>query len=179
MNPLYIIHTAKAIKDGLFIYNAITKSTAKMIKRMKERSDMSFMSNLPVFSNRHIELNNEKAFAGYIVRRPLDVTLLSAFTHHYGIVLGTSVEGDEYILEMSKETNGVTLTKKGDFLSGFSIQTLEIVSRPVKITREEIIEKAKTVQYDVYDLFDFNCIDFVYYCVYDRKLPERSKVFFS
>lgn len=179
MNPLYIIHSAKAIKNGLFIYNAIMKNTGKMLKRMNEQSNMSFMNDLPEFSNRHIELNAEKAHAGYIIRRPLDAAVLSVFTYHYGIVLGTSVEGVEYILEMSKETNGIAITTKEDFLSGFSLATVEVVSRPVKITREEIIEKAKTVQYDVYDLFDFNCIDFVYFCVYDRKLPERSKVFLS
>lgn len=142
------------------------------LRLMREQMGMSFLKDVPEFSHDHIELTNGRALAGYIVKRPLNVLGGTTVEYHYGVVLGTGVNGDELILEMTKGKN-VNIVRKQDFIGGFAQSDLQ-VHTDKEVDRENILSRAKKFQYHTYNLLDLNCKDFVYYCAFLIDPPSRS-----
>lgn len=149
-------------------------------KKMRELNNLSFVNHIPDFNPdiNHIFVNGKKVMLGTIVKRPLDIIpILSSanFEYHYAIVLGTSTQDEEMLIEMTKSRN-VSIVTKQDFLANkFTEQQIIIESLPPQnITREVIIEKAKEFQFDSYNLLDLNCKVFVEYVIWNIAPPQRK-----
>lgn len=150
------------------------------IEEMRCFKKSSFVRHLTDFDKdkNFILVNGKKAPVGTILKRPLDITESISkrkYEYHYAVVLGTLTNGDEILIEMQKG-KGVTLVNKQDFLvKRFKETQIEFEFTPVKlnITREQLIERAKELQFDSYHLLDLNCKIFVEYIVFNIPTPKR------
>lgn len=147
---------------------------------MKRLNNFTFVKYIPVFDEdkNYILVNGNKVIVGTILKRPLDLKEpLSKVEYHYAVVLGTSINGEEILIEMSKGTD-INITNKTKFLvERFKEEQIEIECSPVRsnITREQLIERAKEIQFDTYHLLDFNCKIFAMYLVVNIAPPQRVK----
>lgn len=143
-------------------------------RMIREQMGISFLNDLPDFATEHIELDSGKCYAGSVVVRPLDILGGTRLEYHYGIVLGTSVDGRELIIEMTKGRH-VNIVTKEEFLVGFPLSAMKLYGFPKDVTRQDVIERAKKYQHDVYSLADLNCKDFAFYCAYLIEPKNRTE----
>jgi hypothetical protein len=135
---------------------------------------ITFLNSIPEFSSDYIILKSGKALAGSVVIRPLDILGGTTLEYHYGIVLGTSTDGRELIIEMTKGRD-VNIVTKEIFLEGFELHHLEVYGVPKEITRNEILKRAQKYQFDSYSLTKLNCKDFALYCAYLIEPKNRTE----
>lgn len=144
-----------------------------ILERMSKSSGHSLKKSLPEFdkSRNYITLSNlEKAYVGSIVKRPLE-GVKSILEYHYGVVMGTSVNDKEYILELTNGERPQCVLKE-IFVRPYELTELKVHSA-VRVTLEKIIERAESVEHKYWRLTKFNCFDFSEYCVYGI-LPKRE-----
>jgi hypothetical protein len=148
-------------------------------KKLKQLNKWSFMRQLPVFDEKrnYIVVNGNNVPIGTILKRPLDIVEAASslkMEYHYSFVLGTSINGSELLLEMTKGKDVSVITKKEFLVGRFYEHQIEIHTYPLKyMSREMIIERAKKFEFDIYDLFDLNCKVFVEYVILDILPPKR------
>lgn len=133
---------------------------------------ISFLKDLPEFEKDYIVISSGPVSVGTVVVRPLDIFGGTTIEYHYGIVLGTSIDGRELILEMTKERN-VNVVTKSKFLAPFAFEELQVHAPAPQLTRDQIIERAKKYQFHDYDFLDLNCKDFALYCAFLLEPPKR------
>jgi len=146
------------------------------IRNLKKGMELSFLRDLPSqFASDFIELAGQKYYCGYILKRPLLNKEFGSLKleYHYGIVLGTSDAGKQLIIEMTKGKNVRIITIE-QFLKPFDLYHLKIeLAR--EFPRDKIIERAKELRFETYNLFDLNCKDFVQWCIYGVEPFKLSK----
>ena len=153
------------------------------MEEFRRLNNISFINHLPSFNvdKNYILVNGMKVMVGTILKRPLDIyeTFSSMnIEYHYAAVLGTSMEGKEILIEMTKARN-VSLVTKQQFLTERFTETqigIEYLSSG-DITREDIIKRAEVFQFKRYNLLDLNCKIFVEYVVLDIPIPQRTLKF--
>lgn len=152
---------------------------ANFIKLNKQYYNTTFLRHLPVFEKDYIKINSYNLYSGFVLRRPLDLPLVKKLNiaHHYAIVLGTDNKGMEWLIELSVDSN-ISLVSKLDFIGDFDTTQIELCSDK-KISIETIVERAMSKQFDVYNLLDFNCIDFIHLCIHGRLQPKKSSEFYN
>jgi hypothetical protein len=112
--------------------------------------------------------------SGDIVFRPLSFLKddLSLSMNHYGIVFGKMKNGDCLILENSDNTH-IGFKTLSEFCEPHSIDKIEIEKNDSDISFEDILKRAKEVEFNLYSAIHFNCRHFVTYCVYGEKYSEQ------
>lgn len=150
-------------------------------KEFRKMNNISFYNSLPHFDEEkpYIIVNGESYKVGTILKRPLgSLTTVSKckIEYHYGVVLGTTITGQEMLIEMTNDRNVTLVTKKDFLINKFLEKDIQIKSLPPKdITREKIIERAKVYEFDTYHLLDLNCKIFAEYIVLEIEPPQRVK----
>jgi hypothetical protein len=150
------------------------------IKKFRQLNNLSFLNHLPEFDNNRnfIIVNGEKVGVGTILKRPLDILeVISSMKleFHYAAVLGTAVDGREILIEMTKGENIKIITKQDFLAKRFKESEIEIESMPPKgLMRDQIIERAKDYEFDIYHLLDLNCKVFVEYIIWKIEAPKRT-----
>lgn len=153
-------------------------------KETRRKNNFSFVRHLTEFDKDKdfILVNGRQAKVGTILKRPLDIAEKISnkkFEFHYAVVLGTSIKGKEILIEMTKGKGVSLVTKQGFLVNRFKEEQIEFEFSPIKlnIKREELIERAKELQFHSYHLLDLNCKVFVEYIVLKIATPQRVKEF--
>lgn len=176
MNIINAIQILCELDKGLFTIYSNNLLTKDILKNIRIKHNITFLNNVPIFKYEYIEVNNQRINSGTIIKRPLDkIKPLNKFEYHYGVVLGTSINDEKIILNMTNENNNnVSIINFEKFIKD-SKYKFEI--NQIGKTVKGIIERAKNYQYDIYSLSDLNCKDFAYFCSYLIKPPQRSKIY--
>jgi len=147
------------------------------LKSFRKTHNLSFLNKLPVFDEgkNYIFVKGNTLKVGTIIKRPLNFPIISStkIEFHYGVVIGTSIDGIEYIIEMTQ--SGVKLTSKSDFLvNKFCEEQIEVESLPaLEISRETILNRASYFQFESFNWFDLNCKVFAENIVFNIPQPNR------
>jgi len=149
-------------------------------QEFRKANNLSFANRLPQFDNEkpYIIVNGKKVMVGTILKRPLELNppIFSKVEYHYAVVLGTTISGQEILIEMTKGRNVSLVTKQGMLVNRFAESEIEIeFNAPPNITRESLIERAKKFEYSRYHILDLNCIIFSDYVVHEIEPPQRMK----
>jgi len=162
--------------NGFMLLNEIFGSvgTTKYLptftmKEIRRANNLTFLKHLPEFNEsvKYFTFNDKKYPIGTIVKRPLKIGI----GFHYSVWLGMSKSNEFIFLEIVPDKNIRTVNLAG-FMAGLGFN----IDRhpPEGLTRETIIRRASEYQYDDYDLWDLNCIDFARHCVLGIKPVKRS-----
>ena len=155
------------------------KSHKETLKKMRKHMNHSFMNKLPDFhpDKKYIIASGRKINAGSIIKRPLQSKLLQKLEFHYAVVLGHTIDGKQLAIDMTNEDGkNIRLVDINEFMAGYHISELKIYFNSInsKVTQENVIERAKKIEFEIYDLWDLNCKDFAYYCVTGKEPEKRS-----
>lgn len=151
------------------------------IKTFKQLNNFSFVKQIPIFDDtkNYIIVNGHTFPVGTILKRPLDnffqrATLINV-EYHYAIVLGTTENGSEMLIEMTKNKGVNLITKKEFLVDKFSESEIDLYFKPKnEITRDHIFDRARKFEFDSYDLLDLNCIVFVDFVIFNIPTPKRK-----
>jgi hypothetical protein len=151
------------------------------IKTFKKLNNFSFVNDIPKFDDtkKYITVNGQKAPVGTILKRPLDnffqrATQLNV-EYHYAIVLGTSNDGRELLIEMTKSRNVNIITKKEFLVDKFPESVVDFYFTPKnEYSRDYIFDRARKFEFESYDLLDLNCKVFAEFVIWDIPTPKRK-----
>lgn len=140
------------------------RESDQRLRDMRQTYGLTFANKVPAFSHDYILVNGIKTNVGTILKRPLDILEpISSMNieYHYGVVLGTSINGEEILIEMTAASNIAITTKPNFLVNRFEESQIEFEWIPIeKMDREIILDLAKELQYYSYNLLDLNCKDF-------------------
>jgi hypothetical protein len=152
---------------------ALVKQGKSIIRNIRIQNNLSFATKIPDFKMDSIIIGDQKVNVGTVIKRPLALPLISKIEYHYGVVLGTTSNGESIIIEMTNNDN-VRLANLKQFLKNYNIGDIIIEPYQPNIKLKDIIERAKNFQFESFNLFDLNCKDFAYFCAYQIDPTERS-----
>ena len=175
----------KTFVELIFAFNNVIKSieTNEQLKFYKQihknfiiANDISFLKGIPEFNEDFILINGKEIKTGQIIKRPLNYMGLSKLEYHYAIVLGTSINNESVIIEMTNDKN-ISINNLDGFLAKYNKADIKIETPQPLLSRAEVIERAKSIRYEIYSLVNLNCKDFAYYCANKSPIPNRNAAF--
>ena len=171
MNPLIFTHFF--ILNEFCFYDNPLKIDTNFSRNSVVVNRKSVIESLPKIPHDFITLPSGKVVpCGTILQRPLKfLSFQDSFLHHEGVVIGTTANQEEIILEMNDlPNNGINKVNLKSFLSTYDSSHLKINYEPsILIDKSDLLSRAKKIDFHPYILTEFNCIDFAQWLVFAKR----------
>ncbi|MBL7893863.1 MAG: hypothetical protein JNK50_01125 [Bacteroidia bacterium] len=132
------------------------------------------LKSIPHIVDDFIKLPNGSIVqSGTILQRPLEkLPIEHQFLHHEGVVIGTTANKQQVILEMNEtqKRSGIHDVNFKGFMLHYSISDLVVRHTPeTPISPSLLLERAKKYRTTLYDVTKFNCQDLAHWLVFAER----------